>query len=333
MPKVSVFIPVYNGGKFIAKTLEAVLQQTFQDFEIIVVNDGSTDNTLDVLATFDDDRIKIFSNFENKGLTFTRNRGLELANGEYLAINDCDDISHPNRLRTQVDFLDKNKSVGIVGTSARRIVNGQFKYIWSYVTSFEGIKCRLFWGNAIINPTAMFRMDYIKANNLRYDDRFSAGEDYDLFERAVHLFEVRNLSDVLLDYNIHGQNATITMSKVMHEKANEIGIRQLTKLGLQLSERENILHKRILNYEFNNNEYDLKELEFHLRNIVDANMSAKNYKVDIFNSQIGERWFQLCYHSKVNKRRNIFYSSSLSELHLMTSKEAFKFYIKDRFFN
>jgi len=330
MPKVSVFIPVYNGGKFIANSLNSILKQTFQDFEVIVVNDGSTDNTLEVLSTFLDSRISVYSNPGNKGLTYTRNRGLDLAKGEYLAINDCDDFSHQERLQRQVDFLDQHQKVGVVGTSANRIVNGELERIWAYPASVDDIKCRLFWGSAVINPTAMLRMSFIQKHNLRYREEFPPCEDYDFFERAINLFEIRNIPEVLLEYNLHGQNVTLTMNSKMRDSSNVIGLRQVQKLGLQLSEQEKIIFKKALNFDFNNTETELQQLKIIFESIVDKNQEQQVYKPEILHRQIAERWYQMCYHSKVSNKRKLFYKSHLKNYFSPSLKDAIKLYVKEK---
>lgn len=108
-------MPVYNGERFLREAIESVLQQTFADFELLIVNDGSTDRSLDIIQTYNDSRIRLIDNGANLGLIAARNTGLKNARGEYIALLDCDDIAYPDRLAEQIAFLDKNPSFGMVG--------------------------------------------------------------------------------------------------------------------------------------------------------------------------------------------------------------------------
>lgn len=119
-PKVSVVMSVYNGEKYLPETIDSILNQTFKDFEFIIINDGSTDKTAKILTSYDDPRIRIF-NQENMGLTKSLNRAISLAKGEYIARMDADDISYPERLKKQVDYLNKNPDIGLVGSKYIRI--------------------------------------------------------------------------------------------------------------------------------------------------------------------------------------------------------------------
>src|SRR5580698_9685158 len=107
-PKVTVLMPVYNGEKYIKEALESILQQTFIDFEFLIINDGSTDNSVSIIKSFNDNRIRLIHNEKNSGLVYSLNKGIGLSNGEYIARMDCDDVSIPERLEKQVGFLNSN---------------------------------------------------------------------------------------------------------------------------------------------------------------------------------------------------------------------------------
>lgn len=329
MPKVSVFVPVFNGEKYIGKAIQGILNQTDQDFEIIIVNDGSTDNTLLEIDKFTDPRIKVYNNPKNLGLAATRNRGLELANAKYLAINDCDDISYPTRLEEQLAFLDTHKEVGIVGSNARRIFpDGSFK-IWSYPKTSEAIKCRLFWGSAVINSSAVLRLDALQEHKLSYREEFPPCEDYDLFERAQHCFKIENMDKVLVDYLEHSNNVTFTMSDRSKFASNRIGYRQLERLGIPLTDQVERIHKIILNCAFDNDYHTILEINSLLETLMKKNNDCQLYDLEIFNKQLAERWFLVCYHSQLKQAKNLYYKSFLSGFYPMRFKEKIKFTIKN----
>ena len=328
MPKVSVFIPVFNGEKYVEKAIQGVLRQTFQDFEIIIVNDGSTDSTLEEIDKFTDPRIKVYNNPKNLGLAATRNRGLELANAEYLAINDCDDISYPLRLEEQVTYMEAHKAVGILGTSARRIFPDGTHKLWSYPKNSEEIKCRLFWGSAVINSTAVLRLEDLHRYKLRYREDFPPCEDYDLFERAQHYFRIENLNKVLIDYLEHSNNVTFTMSEKSRCNSNRIGLRQVESLGIFLTEKIERIHEKVLNCSFDNDFDSLLEIKDLLETLVGKNNDSRLYSKKVFNRQLAERWFLLCYHSNLQEGKKIYFSSFLSDFYPLNYKEKIKFSIK-----
>jgi glycosyltransferase involved in cell wall biosynthesis len=117
-PKISVVMPVYNGKEYLALAVESILRQTFADFEFIIINDGSTDNSADIAASYEDPRIKLLHNDKNLGLIPSFNRGLENSRGEYIARMDADDIAFPDRFKKQVAFLDDHPDIALCGSWA-----------------------------------------------------------------------------------------------------------------------------------------------------------------------------------------------------------------------
>lgn len=120
-PLVTVFMAVYNGQKYISEAINSILNQTFRDFELLIIDDGSTDNTIDNIKLFTDDRIRLIQNHKNLGLFVTRNYGIDQAKGKYFAILDSDDIAFPNRLQIQVNFMERNPQYALCGAKAKVI--------------------------------------------------------------------------------------------------------------------------------------------------------------------------------------------------------------------
>ena len=116
MPKVTVLMPVYNARFYLSKAISSIINQTFKDFEFLIFNDGSTDNSADIIYSYNDRRIRFFNSEQNFGYVYHLNYGIEIAKGEYIARMDADDISFPTRLEKQVAFMDKNPEVGVCGT-------------------------------------------------------------------------------------------------------------------------------------------------------------------------------------------------------------------------
>ena len=198
-PRVSVLMPAYNVEKYIGEAIESVLNQTLDDFEFIIVNDGSTDNTAKIVEQYaaQDKRIRFINHKKNRGIVETRNELLDCADGEYAAFCDSDDISLPERLRVQVDFLDKNPDVSVVSAALRTMPKNE---VWRVVEQ-PGV-LDFYIANPVPNAVAMFRMDDINKYDLRFDNRFQTAEDYDFWARAARVLKIRVLPNVLYVYRI-----------------------------------------------------------------------------------------------------------------------------------
>ena len=197
--KVTVILPVYNGERYLERSIKSILKQTFTDFELIIVDDGSTDHTGMIAKSYQsvDNRIKVLTNRKNEQLAKSCNEALDKARGEYIARMDSDDESYPQRLAKQVKYLDAHPDVGVLGTNFKMINYDGFirnKY-------FEKNKAPLEWlmlfENPIANPTVMYRKSLLDKNDLKYRNVFA--EDYDLWIRLAMITKFERLDEVLLD--------------------------------------------------------------------------------------------------------------------------------------
>jgi glycosyltransferase involved in cell wall biosynthesis len=208
--EISVYIPVYNGEKFIGEAIESVLGQTFNDFELIIVDDGSTDNTLSVIKSFSDPRIRLIVLPENKGNSYAANVALKSAKGKYAVRMDADDISLPDRLRVQWEFMEAHQEVLFSGGSVNLLAGNISGEIWEYETEPEKIKCNFLFRSGVFQPVSIVKLDVIKKNNIWYDEgnRHSYAEDFEFFYRLLNYGEPGNIKDVLLYYRRHEGNIT-----------------------------------------------------------------------------------------------------------------------------
>lgn len=213
MPKISVIIPCYNQGQYLEEAVQSVLNQTFKDFEIIVVDDNSTDNTLEILNKYNDPRIKIIKG-PQKGISAALNLGIDIAQGEYIARMDADDISLPDRFRIQTEFMDENPEIGICGSSANMLDSNGKIVKWSKPINDKDIKTNLLIDVSIIHSTVMMRKSILKNYDLRYSEIYDVTEDFDLWTRASEYVEFHNISESLLCSRMHANNtATINSTK------------------------------------------------------------------------------------------------------------------------
>lgn len=207
LPLVSVILPAYNAEKYITESVLSILNQSYNNLELIIVNDGSVDNTEKLvleLAQFDE-RIKLIST-KNQGVASALNVGISISNGSYIARMDSDDIALESRIETQVSFLMQNPSVGIVGSLASIIdENGSdLKIISCKPKSHNCLVWSMLFSNPFIHPTVMMRADLAK--NILY--RKTPSEDYDFWVRAAFEARFHNIQEVLLKYRVHSTQLT-----------------------------------------------------------------------------------------------------------------------------
>ncbi len=242
VPRVSVLVTTFNGGKFVLETIDSLLDQTFDDFELIIVDDASTDSTFDLLTAYNDPRIRLFRNIENLGISRTRNRALAHARGEYVAANDQDDISTPDRLEKEVAFLDQNPRVGLVAAAAAELRGAKRRSLYKPEMRPHVLAWRLFTRCSIVHSTICFRRSLAESENIRYEPEYHFAEDFVLFHRFSKAGDIVVLPDELVTYREHEASASSSHSDVMNENGM-LFLRQAyeVELGLSISRDENRL--------------------------------------------------------------------------------------------
>ncbi|MCK4829810.1 glycosyltransferase, partial [bacterium] len=196
-PDIRVVMPVYNGDKYLKEAIESILQQTYQNFEFIVINDSSTDNTKEILKLYDDPRIMIINNSNNLGLTKSLNKGIKAAKGEYIARMDADDISLPHRFETQVKFLKNNSDYALVGSSYYQIDDREkIRSLIKVLTQNREIKEGLENQNWFGHGSVMMRKDAFH-NVGGYHERYKYSQDYDLWLRMAENYKLANIEEPL----------------------------------------------------------------------------------------------------------------------------------------
>lgn len=199
-PEVTVLMSVYNGEQYLHEAMQSILDQTFDDFEFLIIDDASNDNSAAIINSFNDKRIRYLRNDKNLGLTASLNKGLILSDGLYIARMDADDISKPTRLEKQVDFMKANPEVGLLGTWFEYYPTG--RKVKSFI-EHRDIYAQLFIYNAIAHPTAMLRRSVLIDNKCFYNNKFTKAQDYELWSRLIEITKTANLPEILLLYRVH----------------------------------------------------------------------------------------------------------------------------------
>ena len=201
MEKVSVIMSVYNADKFLKESIESILNQTYENLEFIIIDDGSTDNSKKIIKEYEklDKRIVFIQNEKNIGLTKNLNKAIELSSANYIARMDADDVSDITRIEKQIKFLQENKEFSIVGSCAKYInSNGKLEEDFMVPENDKDIKNMIYKVNPLIHPSVMFRKDDIISIG-KYNEQLRKVQDYDLWFRAVaNGLKVYNIQECLL---------------------------------------------------------------------------------------------------------------------------------------
>ncbi len=328
-PKVTVLMPVYNGGKHLNEAIESILAQTFADFEFLIINDGSTDNSAKIIESFNDKRIRLIKNNKNLKLVKTLNKGIDFARGKYIVRMDQDDISFPERLSKQVGFMEKHPDIGVCGSRVE-LIGKNSGQVWDFVPENPDIlKCLLLFSNYIVHPTVIIRKKLLEKYHLHYNEIFAA-EDYDLWCRISEYSRMSNLQEVLLYYREHSSKMSQINRKDQIENANLIQKRQILKFGVDINHKELKIHNAIGLWEYAPNKSFIIDSNKWLTKLSELNKKKLIYPEPEFFKVLSDRWYDICSSStKLGLFTwKIFWYSSLSKRCNIDFIEKFRFFVK-----
>lgn len=309
MPKVSVIMPVFNTREeYLREAIESILNQTYGDFEFLIIDDGSTNNSAEVIHSYSDERIKYIKNERNLGIIKSLNRGFELMQGEYMARTDSDDISLPDRLEKQVKFLDENPNISILCSyfewfPKKRVIEAP-------LIDAEIKEKLLICTNVIGHSTVMERVDFIKKYNLRYNEEFTYCEDYRFWLDAIDKAEFACIPEILVKYRIHEGSIcqkNITTQHLNVQKAMFLAQGKFYSIDSQ--EAINSIEKLIRNEKITSN--DLESIETFVNRVVEKinnkkinctyNLNRSFYRIALRNCKKDYKFLKTLWTSKLNK--------------------------------
>lgn len=311
-PIVSVVIPVYNGFSHLGTAIESIQQQTLQDFEIVVVDDGSVDQTPNLLDRLckADGRIRVFRQ-DNLGVSQSLNRGISESLGEFIARMDADDIALPSRLMYQIEFLRQHPQVDMCGSSIQTFGDTPSVLV-RHPSDHESIACQLLFTCCIAHPTVMFRRESWIVNGCQYSPEYPTAQDYRLWAELCLRLKMANVPAVLLNYRVHSKQ--ISQGSGVPKQQKLIWRYQLERLGIPSCELEVDLHERLANERYVESLAFLEDADNWLQKLWNANQKSRLYSCAALALTLARIWQKVCANSESLWPRNweSFFNSPLA---------------------
>ncbi|MGE4511452.1 MAG: glycosyltransferase family 2 protein [Sulfurimonadaceae bacterium] len=322
-PMISVVMPVYNGEKYLHEAIKSILRQTYSNFEFIILNDGSTDKTEEIILSYDDLRIRYIKNETNLQIVETLNKGISLAKGKYIARMDADDISLPNRFEKQIHLMEQNPDIGVCGSWVEAFCTSKTS-TWAYPVTSQNIKIALMFYCPFAHPSIVMRKKIF--TQYHYQKEFQKAEDYYLWTQIKQKFNYANIPEVLLKYRLHEQQTSNTSNAEQLSLSNQIRLQELHKFGIHPTNEEYYIHEAISRYKYS----DLQKSERWLRKLYEHNLKISYYDVESFKLFLDEKWWQIVHANSHNGIKTFFYyihSDKLKFEH-KTYMQIFKLFVK-----
>lgn len=291
--RLTVLMPVYNGAAFVQEALTSILEQTFSEFECLIVEDGSTDATCEILSSFRDPRIRLLRNHSNLGLARSLNKGLEAARGRYIARMDADDLSWGHRLRAQMDFMGAHPEVGLCGAWIEVVGDG-VRQVWRYPSDHDTVRTRLLFECALAHPVVMMNRHLLDQGRLSYDESFGAAQDYELWSRAARCCVLANLSEVLLTHRLHEEQVGQRKAAIQQVGAAKVRARLLHQMGMSPTSDEFQTHQAISSWTWGADPEFPGKANAWLQRLVHVNRHTHTYPEVILEQVVAERWLAIC---------------------------------------
>lgn len=324
-PAVSVLMPVHNGEHYLKEAVESILAQTFADFEFLIIDDGSTDRSRQIVESFSDPRIVLVANAENRGTVHVLNQGIALARGRYIARMDADDISLPERLERQVRFMNEHPDIGVSGTGMRLIKNGKLRNIRTHAASDQELKIQLLFSPCFFHPTVIIRAELAKAHP--YPDNLVYTQDYNYWTKLAPLTSFANLGEVLLHFREHEGQISTRKADMQVSNARALRTEYLRRLVGEVSPEKLAIHHAIAE---NRNDIDLEKAKTWLEELVGTNDETGMFDAEIFRKEMARRWWLVCRKNTRHGRTTlrVYRSSFLQPLYRPDAIKYLKFWLR-----
>jgi len=300
---LSIVMPVYNAEKYIQQAVTSLLEQSYRDFELIVVNDGSTDKSMEIIQGFNDERIRILHNDKNRGIVYSRNRGNAAARGRYLAPFDADDVARADKFEKQLAFLEAHPEYGMIGSWARLIdARGHvMRQKWKVNAPPERIPSILLFRNYFVQSSVVIRREAIPEEG--YAEGYDAVEDYRMWGLVARRYKVWNYPAYLLQYRIHEQGITKRESDQMAGRDAKVFPLLYEPFHIQLNKRNLQLLQTLKDNRPITDLQDLNDLEVFFLHLLSQNKKHQVVDQKQLLSVVTTRWIKACWLARGLKHR------------------------------
>jgi glycosyltransferase involved in cell wall biosynthesis len=327
LPRVTVVIPVFNACRYLGEAIESILRQSRADFELLVIDDGSSDGSLDVARSYRDERVRLVCHETNLGIARTRNEGVCLARGEYLAFLDHDDVAYPTRLERQVAFLDsRSDHVGVSAWVSWMDGDGRpLSRVKRKPVSPRQIAALAVLQSGLENSASMARTAVLRA--FPHNEKYGASSDYDLWARIAKRSKLANLPQVLVRRRLHAQQASTLMADRMRLERQAIHADQLSQLGIAFTPADLEFHGLLRGMgkrSFVPDRSYVDWAERWLHRLKEANRRAMTFPEPEFSRLLSKIWLGVCWHARPTLGSMAWLSSSTFALPPIASRRARK---------
>lgn len=282
---------VFNDERYVAQAVESILAQSFTDFEFLVMDDGSTDETGPILDRFTDPRLRVIRSEKNQGIAYQVNRGMSEARGKYIARMDGDDVALPDRLRLQVEFLEANPSVMICGGQVIRFSAEGREVLWDFPIESEKLLACLFFRGCFCNPATMFRTALVQELDFRYSDGWQLAEDYYFWYRVLKQFPGANLPQPILRYRVSKSQITQTNVAEKHDRLRHIRMAMLEDLGFYPNAIDISFHESVISDDWPEDEEFFDRAIAWLDKIYQFNLKSKVFPPQALGEEMSRHLF------------------------------------------
>ena len=330
-PLVSVLLPVRNGGATISVALESLIRQSFSNFEVLVLDDGSSDASANIARAMGDPRIRVFVDDLNRGLAARLNQGIQLARGEYIARMDADDISLPTRLQLQFDLMEQHNEIGLCGTWYESFMDDKVIGKSTYGPDHATICFKHLFQIHLSHGTGMFRTSVLKEHGLYFNPDFSHAEDYELWSRISTVTKLANIQQVLYRVRHHENEVSKKYADVQQANSYRVKEKLFNALGVNVTKEEMDIFQSIAYHKY---EYSDKFIEGATA-LLEKMLHAKGYESffsqKFYETMLAEFWFNLHYNTTPFSGLgafNKYHASTLSSLKPIALSTNAKFILK-----
>ena len=297
MPRCTVLMPVYNCEPYLAAAIQSILDQTFPDFHLLIVDDGSTDHSPEIASAFADARITVVRNETNQGIVAALNRGLAAIQTEYIARMDGDDLAVPDRLARQIETMDAHPEIGLCGGEVARFHpdgTSQGVQPWMRPLTHTAIQFQLLFHNPICHITVMLRRSVMAHHGLTYSAQYPYAEDYELWTRLGQRTRLANIPQLLARYRLHSDSSSARHRTEQRRSRWLIRLQQASYLGMPIPTEEQILYQALLDRQFVGDGRELTVARRHLDAIGRAGVRQLDQPRRLVLTWLNAYWFSAC---------------------------------------